>query len=93
MLASPATEQEKAAVAGASDGSDPDKPPLPAYRLTSTQREKLAGYRQLDEHSLRRQAGVTIETVDAAIAGGRDLAPEIVGRLVGFLEQQQPAAE
>jgi hypothetical protein len=66
---------------------------LPAYRLSVAQREKLAGDRELDERTLRKSAGVTLRTVDAAIAGGRDLAPEIVGRLVGFLEQQQPAAE
>jgi hypothetical protein len=36
---------------------------------------------------------VAIETADAAIAGGRDLAPEIVAKLALFLEQQQPAAE
>jgi hypothetical protein len=35
---------------------------------------------------------VTAEVVAEAVAG-RSLAPELVGRLVGFLEQQQPAAE
>jgi hypothetical protein len=61
-------------------------------KLTVAQREKLAGYRQLDERTMRKAAGVTAEVVADAVAG-RSLAPELVGRLVGFLEQQQPAAE
>jgi hypothetical protein len=61
---------------------------LPAYRLTTEQRERLAGYRELDERAMRKAAGVTLETVDAAIAGGRDLAPAIVAKLALFLEQQ-----
>ena len=67
--------------------------PTSSYRLTVAQREKLAGYRELDERTLRKSAGVAIETVDAAIAGGRDLAPEIITKLSLFLEQQQQAAE
>jgi hypothetical protein len=35
---------------------------------------------------------VTTEVIAEAVAG-RSLAPELGGRLVGFLEQQQPAAE
>ena len=68
-----------------------DPPPSgPAYKLTAAQREQLAGYRQLDERTARKQAGVTLEVIDAAVAG-HSLAPEIVGRLVDFLAQQQPA--
>ena len=61
---------------------------LPPYRLTAGQRELLAGFRSLDERTLRKSAGVALETVDAAIAGGRDLAPEIIAKLALFLEQQ-----
>jgi len=61
-------------------------PPPPAYRLTIAQREQLAGYRQLDEQTVRHQAGVTLEVIDAAVAG-HSLAPEIVDRLVNFLVQ------
>jgi hypothetical protein len=61
-------------------------PPPPAYRLTTAQREQLAGYRQLDEQTVRHQAGVTLEVIDAAVAG-HSLAPEIVDRLVNFLAQ------
>jgi hypothetical protein len=61
---------------------------LSANRLSVVQREKLAGYRELDERAMRKAAGVTLEMVDAAIAGGRDLAPEIIAKLAGFLEQQ-----
>jgi transcriptional regulator with XRE-family HTH domain len=63
---------------------------LPAYRLSTEQRERLAGYRQLDERATRKMLGMTQETVEAAIAGGRDLAPEIVAKLATFLERQQP---
>jgi hypothetical protein len=71
----------------------PTKPMSPtAYRLTVVQREKIAGYRELDERSLGKSAGVALETVDAAIAGGRDLAPEIIAKLAGFHEQQQSGA-
>jgi hypothetical protein len=64
---------------------------LPAYKLTAAQREKLAGYRELDERGMRKAAGVTTEVIDQAVAG-RTLAPELVGRLVKFLEQQPLAA-
>ena len=77
----------------ATTSDTPTKPTaLPPYRLTTTQREKLAGCRELDERAVRKAAGVTAEVVAEAVAG-RSLAPELVGRLVGFLEQQQPAAE
>ena len=61
------------------------------YRLTVDQRERLAAFHQMDPRTIRRQAGVTAEVIDQAVAG-RDLAPEIVGRLTDFLAQQQPAA-
>jgi hypothetical protein len=60
-----------------------------AYRLTTAQREQLAGYRQLDERAARHQAGVTLDVIDAAVAG-HSLAPEIVDRLVNFLAQAAP---
>jgi hypothetical protein len=66
-------------------------PRCSAYRLTAAQREQLAGYRQLDEQTTRRQTGVTIETIDQAIAG-RSLAPEIISRLAAFLAQAAPAS-
>lgn len=84
---------ERAAKSNGASEPAPGASAPPPYRLTAAQREKLAGYRQLDERSLRKSAGVTLETVDAAIAGGRDLAPEIVAKLALFLDQQQPAAE
>jgi hypothetical protein len=40
---------------------------------------------------MRKAAGVTAEVIDAAVAG-HSLAPEIVGRLVGFLEQPEVPA-
>jgi hypothetical protein len=92
----PAAPQGKSAepktngVGTAESEASPGVTALPAHRLTVSQREKLAGYRELDERAMRKAAGVTLEMVDAAIAGGRDLAPEIVGRLVGFLERQLP---
>ena len=63
----------------------------PAYQLSTEQRERLAGHVELNERALRKTIGVTHDVVSAAVAG-ESLAPELISRLVGFLEQQQPAA-
>jgi hypothetical protein len=65
-------------------------PAPPVYRLNTEQRERLAGYRELDERAVRKTVVVTPDIVSAAVAG-ESLAPELIGRLVGFLEQQSAA--
>jgi hypothetical protein len=82
----PPAESAACVPEGGSNGLKRDGP-LPPYKLTAAQRERLAGYRELDERTVRKAAGVTAEVVDEAVAG-KSLAPEIIGRLVGFLEQQ-----
>ena len=49
----------------------------------------VAGYRELDQRAVRKAVGVSADIVEEAVAG-ESLAPELIGRLVGFLEQQQP---
>ena len=64
----------------------------PPYRLSTEQREKLAGHVELNERAVRKTIGVTHDVVSAAVAG-ESLAPEIISRLTDFLQQQQqPAA-
>ena len=63
----------------------------PSPALNTEQREKLAGHVELNERAVRKTIGVTHDVVSAAVAG-ESLAPELISRLVGFLEQQQPAA-
>ena len=77
-----ATEQEKAA-AKADNGNAAT--PWAAYRLTDAQRERLAGYAELDERVVRKTVGVAPDIISAAVAG-ESLAPELISRLVGFLE-------
>ena len=65
---------------------------LSACKLTDAQRERLAGYAELDERAVRKTVGVAPDIISAPIAG-ESLAPAIIGRLVpSFLEQPQPAA-
>ena len=78
-------ENEPGKVAPTSSSSSP------AYQLSTEQREKLAGHVELNERAVRKTIGVTHDVVSAAVAG-ESLAPELISRLVGFLEQQQPAA-
>jgi hypothetical protein len=66
------------------------RPWLPAHRLTAAQREQLAGYAELDQRVVRKKIGVAPDVISAAIAG-EDLAPELVGRLTAFLDQQSAA--
>jgi hypothetical protein len=61
-----------------------------SYRLTATQRERLAGFAELDPRDLRRRAGVSEDIVTAAVAG-RELEPTILARLATFLERQPSA--
>ena len=65
--------------------------PSPPYRLNTEQRERLAGYRALDERETRKTVGVATDVIAAAIAG-ETLAPALIARLTQFLAQQQPAA-
>ena len=61
-------------------------------RLTDSERERLAGYAELDERAVRKTIGVTHDVVSAAVAG-ESLAPELISRLVGFLEQPAPRGD
>jgi hypothetical protein len=53
-----ATEPEKAESSSSPSPSAPARS-SPIYRLTAAQREKLAGYVELDQHALRKTVGVT----------------------------------
>ena len=64
----------------------------PAYQLSTEQREKLAGHVELNERAVRKTIGVTHDVVSAAVAG-ESLAPELISRLVGFLEQPAPRGD
>jgi transcriptional regulator with XRE-family HTH domain len=64
--------------------------PSPTYRLNTEQREPLAGYRELDERTVRKTVGVSADLLGEAVAG-ESLDPKIISRLVNFLKQQ-PAA-
>ena len=68
---------------------------LTACKLTDAQRERLAGYAELDERAVRKTVGVAPDIIGAAIAG-ESLAPAIIGRWrlsVARVPQHAPISE
>jgi hypothetical protein len=53
-------------------------------QLSEAEREKLAGFRALDPHALRRTSGLTADQVARAVAG-EALAADVIDRARGFL--------
>lgn len=71
------------------NGAAPPKPsgngaPPAAGPLNIEQRERLAAYLALESGDVLRQAGVSREAAERAVAGGAGLDPKVVARLVGF---------
>jgi hypothetical protein len=64
------------------NGQEP--PPNGAHRLDPQQRERLGFLLEHEPNEIRKGAGVALETARLA-AGGAELAPEIIGRLAGFV--------
>jgi hypothetical protein len=56
----------------------------PPGRLSIAQRERLAGYAQLDERTMRRELQMTPDLFNAALAG-REVVGEALERITNFL--------